>query len=145
MTRKLPRCLALDVGERRTGIAATDATGTISVPLERLEHHGLDELPDLVAPILEERRTEVLVVGVPLSVDGSAGPQARKVLALVERLRRRFEDLQVETVDEAHSSDEAHDLLKQAGIKAAKRKKHADSLAALGILQRYLEAFGSGT
>ncbi|MAE75583.1 MAG: Holliday junction resolvase RuvX [Planctomycetes bacterium] len=130
------RFLALDVGERRTGVAATDWTGTICVPLDRIDHSGMKELPDRVAPLLAERQSEVLVVGVPLGRDGAAGPQARKVLALVDVLRKRFQDLEIMTVDEAHTTDEAHRLMKDAGIRAARRRRHADSLSALQILRR---------
>ncbi len=131
------RFLAIDPGERRTGVAATDWTGTISIPLERIDHKGFDALPDLLAPVVAERQTQVLVVGIPLGADGQQGPQAMKVQALANKLRARFPDVEVVTMDEAHSSDVAHAQLKSAGIKAAKRRQHVDSLAALEILRRY--------
>lgn len=131
------RFLALDPGERRTGLAATDWTGSISVPLDRIDHKGFAELPDLLEPIVRERDTQVIVVGVPLGAHGETGAQAKKCLALVDALRKRFPDLEVVPMDEAHSSDVAHQQLKDAGIKAAKRRRHVDSLAALEILRRY--------
>ena len=131
------RFLAIDPGERRTGIAATDWTGTISIPLDRIEHRGFKQLPDLLAVLLRARETQVLVVGLPLNLEGQAGPQARKVLELVRVLAERFPQIEVVTANEAHSSDVAHAQLKDAGIKAAKRRRHADSLAALEILRRY--------
>ena len=138
------RILALDVGERRTGLAATDPTGTISVPLPAIEHKGMERLDEALAEVVAEREPELLVVGVPLLLDGGVGSQARKVRAVVDRLKARFPDIQVETVDESLSTDEAHELLKETGLKAARRKRKADSVAALVILQRYLESTGRG-
>lgn len=97
----------------------------------------MKELPEHLAAIISERQAEVLVVGVPLSADGRAGPQAKKVLALVAALEKRFPEVVVVTTDEAHSSDVAHMQLKDAGIRAAKRRQHVDSLAALEILRRF--------
>ena len=132
-----PRILAIDPGEARTGLAATDFFGNIAFPLPKLEHRGFGELPDLLAPLLEERQAEVLVVGIPLNAEGGMGAQARKVQELVEVLKKRFAPLPVETIDEAMTTDIAHEKLKSAGLKAAQRKKLADSLAALEILERW--------
>ncbi|MEZ5988644.1 MAG: Holliday junction resolvase RuvX [Planctomycetota bacterium] len=129
--------LAIDPGERRTGLAGTDGAGIMALPLGTLEHDGFAALPAALRPVLEERRPEVLVVGVPLGSAGEAGPQARKVLALVEALRVAFPDLSVETVDESHTTNEAHELLEEAGFKAASRRRRADALAALAILRRW--------
>ncbi len=132
------RYLALDVGERRTGVAATDPTGTICVPLEAIRHRGMAELPAALLPLLAERSPEVLVVGVPYSRDGSAGPQAKKVLDFIEVLRKAHPDLPIEIVDESHSTDIAHEQMKAMGMRAAKRRGKADSLAALEILRRHV-------
>jgi putative Holliday junction resolvase len=132
------RYLALDPGERRTGLAATDWTGTLNLPLGRLEHASMDEVPELLAPIVAERQTEVIVVGLPLRADGTAGPQAQRVQGLVARLRARFPQQRVVTEDESLTTGEAHEMLKEAGIKAARRKRQADELAALAILRRHL-------
>ena len=132
------RYLALDLGERRTGLAATDESGTIAVPLPRLEHATMDEVPDLLEGLLEERRPEVLVVGLPLSRDGRPTAMSGRILEIVEALRRRWPDLDVRTEDEAMTTDLAHERLKRGGLKAARRKRLADSQAALAILQRHL-------
>lgn len=132
------RYLALDVGDRRTGLAATDWTGTICVPLDRLDHENPGEMLDLLAPIVAERQPDVIVVGVPLSMDGSHSPQAEKILAVVADLRKRYPDLEITTMDESHTTDRAHELLKSAGLKAAQRRRFADSIAALEILRRHV-------
>jgi putative pre-16S rRNA nuclease len=132
------RILALDPGERRTGIAGTDSLGMMAFPLTTLVHKGFESLPKALAPIIEERDPQILVVGLPLDSQGLIGPQAKKVLVLVEALKKAFPLLEVLTQDESHSTDIAHTWLKDAGMKAAKRKTKADTMAALAILKRYM-------
>ena len=132
------RFLALDIGERRTGVAATDWTGTIPLPLPRIDHKKPAELLEAVAAIVSERETQAIVVGVPYGRDGEVGPQAAKILAVVEQLRTRLPETEIRTEDEAHSTDVAHAQLKEQGVKASHRKRFADSLAALEILRRHL-------
>jgi putative Holliday junction resolvase len=134
------RVLAVDFGERRTGLAATDYTGRILVPLPRIDHRTVDECLAEVVATARDRSTEIAVVGLPLSTSGEIGPRARRTLEFVERLRTELAPcgIEVVTVDETATTDEAHARLKQAGMKAAQRKKLADSLAALVILERHL-------
>jgi putative pre-16S rRNA nuclease len=131
------RILAVDFGETRTGLAGTDWTGTITVPLGMLA--GLDDADCArqIAALARERDTEVVVLGMPLLADGSAGARARRTEQFGRVLAAAL-PCPVVTVDESHSTDEAHALLKQGGLKASQRKRLADSVAALVILQRYL-------
>lgn len=129
------RILAVDFGDTRTGLAATDWTGTIEVPLGKLT--GLDDqaLAAAIAELARERDAQLVVLGMPL-LDGRKGPRAERT----ERFRLVLAaalPCPLDTVDESHSTDEAHDLLKQGGLKAARRKQLADSVAALVILRRY--------
>jgi len=130
------RILAIDYGDRRTGLAATDWTGSIAVPLPRIEERDPDALVRAIVEIVRERETEVVVLGLPLCVDGTVGDRARKTQAMQQRLAKAL-PCPVTTVDESHTTDEAHELLKQGGLKASKRKQLADSIAALVILDRY--------
>jgi len=132
------RLLALDPGERRTGIAGTDALGMMAFPLETIVHQGFPALPGALGAIIAERDPEILVVGLPINARGEIGPQAQKVLTLVEKLKEAFPNLEVVTQDESHSTDVAHAWLKEAGMKASKRKTKADTMAALAILKRYM-------
>lgn len=130
------RLLAVDYGDARTGLAATDWTGTIAVPLPRIDSRDLAQVVAAIAELARERATEVVVVGMPLQSDGSSGPRAQRTSAFCERLRRAV-PCPVEVVDESHSTDEAHELLKAGGLKAAQRKRLADSVAALVVLERF--------
>ncbi|MDO8348769.1 MAG: Holliday junction resolvase RuvX [Planctomycetota bacterium] len=130
------RILAIDYGEARTGLAATDWTGTIAVPLGRIDARDDATLVAAIAATVRERETELVVLGMPLAQDGSLGPRARRTEALRLRLAAALE-CPVTTIDESHSTDEAHERLKGGGLKASRRKQLADSVAALVILERY--------
>ena len=130
------RILAVDFGDARTGLAATDWTGSIVVPLPRIDARGDAEVVRAVAEVVRERETELVVLGMPLTVDGSAGQRAVRTQAFRDLLQKAL-PCPVVAVDESHSTDEAHELLKQGGMKAARRKELADSIAALVILERF--------
>jgi putative holliday junction resolvase len=136
VTGRPHRVLAVDFGEARTGLAATDWTGTICVPLERLEVRGDAALAAAIVEVCRERETQLILLGMPLSADGGKGERARRTEAFASVLTA-IAPCPVETVDESMTTDEAHERLKQTGMKAARRKQYADSVAALVILERW--------
>lgn len=140
--RKPTRILAVDYGERRTGIAATDWTGSICLPLPRLDLDEPRAVAAAIGSLVRERQSEIVVLGMPLLHDGSFGQRARRTQEFLAVLADVVAPVPVTTVDESHSTDEAHERLKQVGIKAARRKGLADSLAALVILERYRHGAG---
>ena len=136
--RELPaRILAVDYGAARTGLAATDWTGTICVPLPRLLARDDATLAAAIAALARERETQVVVLGMPLLVDGTTGARARRTAAFQRVLAAAVAPVPVHTIDESHSTDEAHELLARGGLKASRRKALADSTAALVILERW--------
>lgn len=130
------RILAVDFGDARTGLAATDWTGSIAVPLPRIDSRDQQEVIRQLLELITERETEALVVGLPLTLDGTVGDRAKSTQLFIDKLRLATA-CPVATIDESHTTDEAHERLKQGGMKAKKRKDHADSIAALVILERY--------
>ena len=130
------RILAVDYGDARTGLAATDWTGTIVVPLPRIDARDPAAVATAIAALVQERDTELVVLGMPLSQDGAKGPRAVRTAAFQQLLQKALR-CPVEAIDESHSTDEEHELLKAGGMKAARRKQLADSTAALVILERY--------
>ena len=130
------RILAVDFGDARTGLAATDWTGTIAVPLPRIDSRDRAQVIQKVLEMANERESQAIVVGLPLTLDGTLGERAQHTQQFVNQLQQAT-PLPVATVDESHTTDEAHDRLKQGGMKAKKRKDHADSISALVILERY--------
>ena len=136
------RMLGVDYGEARIGLAVSDPTGTIATPIEALEATGSGD-PQNVADIAAEREASTIVVGLPLSLDGTHGPAARKVSAFCNRLRK-VTDLPVVTWDERMTTVEAQSLLRTAGHSPAKargkERGRIDSASAAIILNAYIQS-----
>lgn len=132
----IQRILAVDFGDARTGLAATDWTGTIAVPLGRIDARDDAAVVAAIRALVQERQTQVVVLGMPLAADGTSGSRAQRTAAFRAQLQAALA-CPVVAVDESHSTDEAHARLKAGGLKAKKRKDLADSVAALVILERY--------
>lgn len=131
--------MALDVGEKRIGVALSDPTGTLASPLTALERKG--EASDLggVLALVREHRVEHVVVGLPLTLRGELGPQGQKTLAFINKLAQAA-PVPVTTWDERFSTRAAERLLAQGGAKGAARRARQDAAAAAFLLQGYLDA-----
>jgi putative holliday junction resolvase len=138
------RILAVDFGDARTGLAATDWTGSIVVPLPRIDARDDAAVTAAIAELVRERDSQVVVLGMPLSVDGSAGQRAVRTAAFRARLQQALA-IPVHAVDESHTTDEAHERLKEGGLKAKRRKDLADSVAAMIILERFRQTLPRST
>ncbi len=132
------RILALDVGAVRIGAALSDDTETLASPLATLRASGPRQDAQRVAALAREHAAGELVVGLPLRLDGSLGPQAERVLDFVARLRRVLR-LPVTTRDERLTSIAAAERLADAGVRRRLRKERLDRVAAVLILQEYLD------
>jgi putative Holliday junction resolvase len=97
------KVLALDFGSARTGVAVSDPTGTLARPVGVIERVGSDSGLDKLVELIREERPERIVVGMPLTLRGAFGEQARATAEFVESLRRRV-DVPVETFDERFTS-----------------------------------------
>jgi len=127
--------MALDVGEKTVGVATTDELGLTASPRETLRRDG-GELERLAEWVAREGVREV-VVGLPLSLNGTMGPAARLVLEFVAGLREKL-PVPVETWDERLTTAEAEKVLLATDTRRAKRRQVVDQLAATLILQGYL-------
>ncbi|GBD10404.1 Putative pre-16S rRNA nuclease [bacterium HR23] len=132
------RILALDVGARRIGCALSDPEGRIAFPAETLQRRTLLEDIQAVLALAHRQGVQAIVVGLPVSLSGEKGPQAREVLAFVEALRRAS-PLPVETWDERFTTVEAERLLREAGRQPSREKARRDAAAAAVLLQAYLD------
>jgi putative Holliday junction resolvase len=133
------RILALDLGERRVGVALSDPDGIMAQPLVQLEPRGRRELVAAVARLVEEHGAGRVVAGIPLLPDGTRGEQARRAQAVVKALREALKAPVVEW-DERFSTQEAEQALREAGLKPRRRRERLDKAAAAVILQAYLDA-----
>ena len=132
------RTLGLDIGDRRIGLAVGDDDSSLAVPAGVVYRTRLKQDVARILEIAAERGAECIVAGLPLSVNGSEGPQARKVRAFLRRLEAST-SLQVVTVDERYSTAEAERLLRQRDVKPSRRREQVDAVAAAVILQEYLD------
>jgi putative Holliday junction resolvase len=136
------RVAALDLGSRRIGVAFSDSGRTIASPWGTIERSG-DAARDRAAIVdaLREIEAGLVVVGLPLSLSGSAGPAARAAIAEAEALRTALEPfgIAVETADERLTTVEAQRALTAAGRKGKAARKVIDSAAAMVLLQAWLD------
>ncbi|HOX38087.1 MAG TPA: Holliday junction resolvase RuvX [Candidatus Brocadiia bacterium] len=132
------RHLCVDFGTVRIGIAISDSDGRVAMPLCQFRNEGDGKAAQRVAELATENRTEIVVVGLPLNMDGSEGRAARRVGHFTARLRRLLE-IPVVTEDERLSTTAAIDALDGA-FKGAARAERLDAVAAQMILQKRLDA-----
>ncbi len=129
--------LAIDHGEARIGIAATDEFGIAAHPVETID--CAMEIPlDRIAQLVVERRIQTLLLGLPLKSDGREGTAAQKVRSFGEELAKRCPEPELIFTDESFSTIDASAKLRQAGRKSHQQRDVIDQAAALEILQRYL-------
>jgi len=131
------RLVALDVGERRVGVAVSDELWLVASPVESVDmkRDGMDRLVALI----ERYDPERIVIGLPIGMSGREGPQAAATRAFAQQLRDRI-DLPIVFWDERLTTFMADQSLIEAGHRRARRKQHVDAVAAALILQSYLDS-----
>lgn len=132
------RALGIDFGLKRVGLAVSDRTATLVSPLKTIERTTRDKLFDELAEILQKEAVEVIVVGLPLSLDGEDTLTTRQARNFAESLGRRT-DLPIHLMDERLTSAQAEEELNAANVRGKKRKLALDSQAAVVILRSWLE------
>jgi putative Holliday junction resolvase len=137
------RALALDVGERRTGVAISDPTGTLARPLESLDRGSRGEDFDAVAALVAEHGVDLIVVGQPLGPDGAEGPQAQRIARYAEAMAAHL-SVDVILWDESLTTVAAEEIMRQNRSEKKRRRARSngelDSFAAAVILQSYLDS-----
>jgi putative holliday junction resolvase len=139
----MPRYLAIDLGDKRTGLAVGDdvtqlvsPVGLIELPIDR---DGGQALLRALAAACEEHlnRGDELVVGLPINMDGSEGPRALLVRQWVQRIAEHT-GRKVHACDERETSEEADEQMARTGLTHGQKKQRRDALAAAAILRRFL-------
>ena len=133
------KLLALDVGERRIGLASGVAELGAALPAGVLRRTGLAADIRAVLEAAAHRQAEAIVVGVPYRPGGEESPQTRRVRGFIRALRKESA-LPVHSVDEAFTSAEAEALLRDAGAQPSRDRGAVDEIAAVLILRRFLES-----
>ncbi|GAB4273374.1 MAG: Holliday junction resolvase RuvX [Coriobacteriia bacterium] len=132
------RVAALDIGEKRVGVAISDSAGAVATP------HGVWDASDIAGDarrlreFIDEYEVGVLVVGIPYSLSGEKGPQARKVEQTAARLDEIL-DVPVVLFDERLSSAEARRVMRAEGLDERRMRGRIDKVAAAVMLQAFLD------
>lgn len=137
MERLPARILALDVGDRRIGVAATDRLGLTVQGLQTRTRRGLEDDVAYFRGLVETEGIGKVVVGLPLHMNGSESPQSRKVQVFADRLREKV-PVPVVFWDERLTSFAAEQELEEMGMSWRRRRRHVDEMAATLILEDFL-------
>lgn len=136
------RIMALDVGDRRIGVAVTDPFGWTVQPVETIERRDHAQTFQCLKDLFKIYNVQKIVLGLPL-LAGAEGPQAKKIRhferELVNFLKKEELLIAIETWDETLTTAEVEEVLIAHDVTRAKRKKIVDKLAAVRILESYLE------
>lgn len=133
------RILALDHGTVRIGAAVSDELGMLAHPLEFLPAEPFAGFLERLRQIIREREIALILVGMPRNMDGTYGPAAEKVREFVHVLKETV-TIPIRTWDERLTTVQAHRLLAEAGKSSRDRRGKVDSMAAVVLLQSYLDA-----
>ncbi len=133
------RVLGLDVGSRRIGVAVSDPLGITAQGLETLQRRNKRHDFGQIERVIKQYKIKEIVVGLPLRMSGAEGVQAEKMQGFAEELRKRFR-LPVHLWDERLTSAEANRLLRETDLSIEKRGQAVDRMAAILILQGWMES-----
>lgn len=137
-TREYISALGLDVGRKRIGVAGCDRTGLIAAGLTTVERRSFEDDVAQFRHLVKERQVDTLVVGLPYSMDGSLGFQAKQVQKFAEKLAKALQ-LPLEYMDERLTSFEAEQLIRAENRSPSRHKALIDQKAASLILQQWLD------
>ncbi len=137
------RIIGLDYGDSRIGVAVSDAMGFTAQPVGTLSEKTWAKQLEKLESIVREYGAEKFVLGMPRNMNGTIGPRGEITRKFAEALSDRF-GLPVVEWDERLSSVSAHRTLSEGGFRGAKKKGKVDMLAAVFILQGYLDSPENG-
>jgi putative holliday junction resolvase len=140
VTRPATRALGIDLGSKRIGIAIGDRTGTIASPLRVLQRSGsVRRDHQAIAALVIEEEADIVVVGLPLNMNGSSGPAAKAAIDEAAALATVVR-VPVVTFDERRTTVTADQAMIQANMRAQARRRIVDKIAAAVMLQNWLDA-----
>ena len=135
------RVIGIDLGSKRIGIALSDSDLTVATPLDVIERSGNVENDHIaILKITDEWEVKRIIVGLPISLDGTLGASAQSVIDEISRLGS-LTDIPIETHDERFTTVTAEQILLQQNVKRDKKKRVIDKVAAAIILQGWIDSF----
>ena len=136
----MSRILGIDLGDRHIGVAMSDALELTAQRLALIEHTSMPQDIEAILKLAQEHGVSAIVVGLPLTMQGEQGPQAKKVVGFCDALRRKAAHVAVHLVDERLTTAQGQKSLLETDTSRRKRKMLIDQVAAQLILQHYLDA-----
>src|SRR5437667_12213065 len=136
-----PRVLGLDVGSKTIGLAVSDPLGITAQGLQTIRRKNKQLDCERLAAVIREYKVSEIVIGYPLRLSGAEGTQSEKMRHFAEEIRQKF-GLPVHLWDERLTSSQANRLLREFDLSIKKRGKAVDRMAAVLILQNWMEASG---
>ena len=133
------RIMALDYGDARTGVAISDLNGILCGETLVLNEWDAERLAQRVSALARERGCGLILLGLPLNMDGSEGPRAEKARQFAEMLRA-LDVPEVLLRDERRTSVEAHAILRANGRREKRHRQNVDAVAAQLILETFLDS-----
>ncbi|MEM7577052.1 MAG: Holliday junction resolvase RuvX [Planctomycetota bacterium] len=137
------RCLALDLGAKRTGVASGDDGTHIATPLTTIDTASETERWRQLDKMISQEQPDALVVGVPFNMDGTTGPAAKAALNFIAQAATRF-SIPVHPQDERLTSVAADEAMSQSGLTHGQKKQRRDALAAAAILRAWFASSDGG-
>ena len=131
------KILAVDYGDTRTGLAISDRTEFLASPVGTITERNAERLAHKVADAVKEQGAELIVVGLPINMNGTRGPRAEKCEEFAQMLRELV-DCPVEMWDERSTTVTAHNILNTANVRGKARKAVVDTVAATIILEGFM-------
>ncbi len=132
------RTIALDYGEARTGVAVSDLLNITAQGITSIEHKSDKELLDKLEPFFTEYEPGLIVIGLPINMNGTVGERVKKTKRFISKLKQRY-GIDVLTVDERLTTVLSHRTMTALGTKKEKKKSIVDMMSAVLILQTYLD------
>lgn len=134
------RVLALDVGDRRIGLAVSDPMKMIANPLETLFRKDLNDDIERLLVVIKAKDVDFIVSGLPVSLAGKETEQTIKTRAFIDELKKRT-DIPIRFIDERMTTSLSERVLIEGGVRRENRKQVIDKVAATIILQNYLDYY----
>lgn len=136
------KIMGIDLGSKKIGIAVSDEMRWTAQGIKVIKRIGINRDIEEIIKLVNEYDVDEIVVGLPINMNGTMGQQAEKVLSFIERLKAKI-TIPVNTWDERLSTVAVTRVLLEGNIKREKRKEVVDKMAAVYILQGYLDSKGS--
>lgn len=133
------KILGLDIGSKRVGVAISDELAFLAHPLKTIPWKGYKIFAKEIENLINEHSITKIVVGVPYTLEGNFSQKTEEILRLIEKLRKRL-TIPIVEIDESLSTKRAHDALHRVGKKPSKKRQQIDQIAAVFILQDYLDS-----